>query len=151
LSPTEISELFFARVSAYYARREGIRQFVGSHLLPNYADFTDVISRRAPNLEPPSATELQLVIQSRLEELGNLCAAYELGCIFAVPPAINPASLEHETLLKISDTSKIPILIVEHDWTAADFQPDLFHMNEIGSREFTVIFAQGLRSLLRGQ
>ena len=90
LSPTEISQLFFARVSAYYARREGIRQFVGSQLLPNYAGFSDVISRRAPGVEEPDAAELRVVMESRLAELGALCAEHGLRCIFAVPPGLRP-------------------------------------------------------------
>jgi len=137
---TEISGLFFARYSIFYAGRNNFRNFALNKVDPAYANvlhgFTD-----APGRSPTDA-EVLAGAAPRLSRLRLLCAQYNVRFDFLLPPSLGQGG---QGLIEAGRKSGASVLapVPPNSWKLDLFQ-DGFHLNHAGAALFTKLLAASL-------
>ncbi len=145
MDTTQTSDLVFAHWSAFYAGREGIRNYILNVTDPAYATELHRLARVPPKL--PSQEEMLQQSRARLQNLNELCHSYGVQFTLVVPPALASGG---EILLKAGDLqgidvdAPIPLLSLGPEYFLADH----FHVNEKGAALFTEALARDLRARL---
>jgi hypothetical protein len=130
---TEISSLFFARYSLFYAGRNNMRNFILNRLDPAYTEvLRNVVVRPA---RPRTDAEVLASAVPRLEALRDLCARHDAKFLFLLPPGFEPGA---NGLSEAGRQAGVPILIPvpQNAWQRNMFR-DGFHLNHAGSVQFT--------------
>jgi len=143
MDTTQTSNLLFAHWSAFYAGREGIRNYILNVTDPAYATELHRLAR-VPSVLP---SEEQLLEQSRtrLQTLDQLCRRYGVQFVLVVPPALGTGStilLKAGELQGVDVDAPVPLVSLGPEYFLADH----FHLNEKGEALFTEALARDLRT-----
>lgn len=148
MDTTETSNLVFSHWSAFFAGREGIRNYILNVTDPAYATELHRLARVLPIL--PSEEQMLRQSRARLQYLNELCRRHGVQFVLVVPPALDKGG---EILLKAGDLQGVdvdaPISLLS--LTPEYFLADHFHLNERGEALFTEALAHDLRARFGSQ
>ncbi len=144
ISPTELSNIFFARYSAFFSRRNPVRLRVKSRLFPGFETLSlrYMVRRLSPDYRP---------VPGRFREIKTLCAQNGVHLLFVVPPTHQ----ENDTLgtpvvLAAAESAGVPATAPVLDAQLSDDKySDGYHLNSEGQKIFTTALAEFLRKQAR--
>lgn len=144
ISPTALSNIVFARYSAFFSRRTPVRLRVKSRLFPGFQDMALRYMHKSltPDYRP---------VPGRFREIKALCAQNGVRLLFVVPPTHQ----EYDTLgtpvvLAAAESAGIPASIpVPNAQLSDDKYLDGYHLNSEGQKIFTAALAEFLRKHAR--
>ena len=144
VSPTELSNIFFARYSAFFSRRNPLRLRVKSRLFPGFATVSlrYMVKRPIPDYRP---------VPGRFRDFKTLCAKNGVRLLFVIPPTHQ----EYDTLgtpvvLADAESAGVPASVpVPNAQLSADKFADGYHLNGEGQKVFTAALAAFLTKQAR--
>ncbi|MFZ0593470.1 MAG: hypothetical protein WAM39_23635 [Bryobacteraceae bacterium] len=144
LSRTQISSLYLARYSLFWAGRNNLRNFVLGRAMPAYAGFLHGLAIGGPKPVPDNvATELS---RQRLAAARETARAYGAKFVFAIPPGFF-ASAEQAVIAGANEAGVTVLDPVPNGaWPATLFR-DGFHLNRQGAALFTPKLGAALATL----
>jgi hypothetical protein len=143
MDATTATGFFLSSFSKFYSTREVARSFILRQALPGVSDLlqTKLASVHAP--EVPAAT-LRALAAERLQTLNRLCNTNGSQFIFVIPPTYQKGGETIEEVgREFGTTVLIPVANGELDQSF--YKSDGFHLNEKGSRFFTMQLATELK------
>jgi hypothetical protein len=145
---TQISGLFFARYSLFYAGSGSFRNYVLNQVDRPYADILRKINEGT--LPPVTEADFLAKACAHLERLQSVCSRYGARCDILLPPGFAPPGVQASAVRtraveagKRTGTSVfVPVAL--NAWGSEMFR-DGYHLNPMGAREFTDLVADSLR------
>jgi len=145
MDTTQTSNLVFSHFSAFYAAREGIRNYVLNIADPPFAKELNRLARQPPVL--PSEEEMLQESRARLRDIDKLCRDNGVQFVFVVPPALTD---RNDLLLKAGTLEGIDVdAPIASRSLGPEFFLDRFHLNEKGAAVFTEALVRDLRARSR--
>ncbi|MCW5799586.1 MAG: hypothetical protein KIT40_13865 [Nitrospira sp.] len=135
LSWSEISDLFLANQSTFFALRKELRQVLLGRLLPEFPNLTARIVR-APKPQPDSRA-LRTLGKERLLAIRELLAGTKSKFVLLIMPPVEPDSLK--IIEAVGGEIGLTVLapLAGNGIVDADYQSDGYHLNEQGRDKFT--------------
>jgi len=144
---TTASGFVLSHFSEAYSTREATRGFLMSRVLPQVGELLHnrLGTNRAPDLDPVA---LRRIASERLAALDQLCRDNGTRFLLVVPPGYQKGE---EIIQQVGRQKDIPVLVPvpSHEFDAADFEEDGFHLNDKGAMIFTTRLARELQETLR--
>jgi hypothetical protein len=145
MNTTQISGLFFAHWSAFYASRATIRNFILNQADPPYAAALHTLADSAAS-PLPGDSELLTRAEARLKNIQQLCRENGVQFVLLMPPSLGP---RNELLASAARLQNIPFDYPLLPGTLGpQFFRDRFHLNEQGAIIFTDAIEHCLRKRL---
>jgi len=142
MDTTQTSNLLFSHFSAFYAERDGIRNYLLNVADPPYANELHRLARHPPVLPPEE--EILRESRARLREIDKLCRENGAQLVFVIPPSL---SGRNELLMKAGTLEGVAVdAPVAFGSFGPEFYRDRFHLNEKGAAVFTEALARDLRA-----
>jgi len=141
MSNTEASGIFFDHLSAFYASRALVRNYILNVTQPGYAEQLHALAQQPPVFPPQQ--EIMVGTRLRLRTLRDLCRENGSAFLLLVPPALvnRDGALLSAGALEGVDVDA-PIGIQE---LGQEFFLDGFHLNARGAERFTDALARDLK------
>ncbi len=145
LNNTEVSNLYFANVSAFYGNRIQFRKWLLAKVVPDIELLASAI-RPAANVLPGN-TIVAMEAFSRLRAMNKLCQENGARLILVVPPTPDRDSESIvETVEESGRKAGVLILVpVRPGVMSLEKFSDGFHLNESGAVQFTTLLSAELR------
>jgi len=140
IGPTALSNIFFARYSAFFARRTSLRLRLKSRMFPGFETVAHryMVRRLTPDYSP---------VAGRICEIKTLCALNGARLLFVIPPTHQESdTLGTPVVLAAAKSAGVPASIpVPNDQLSDDMYADGYHLNSAGQKIFTAALAKFLR------
>jgi hypothetical protein len=136
---TATGNFLLAHLSVFWDTRSVIRTQILQHIVPHSKELF-LLLKRQPGIPP--APEFQVIANSRLERLRELCEAHGAKLIILVPPT--PSSEDAVRQMTIASQKVGVDTLVPIDPTALSakyYQSDELHLNSEGAAVFTSALA----------
>lgn len=140
-SLTQVTGLYFANLSLFYAGRNNVRNFVLGRVAPAYRDFRRSLefdTRR----ERRGTVDREALVEG-LADLGARCAARGVRLLVVVAPGFSSAYADYLAAAAAAARVELVAPLAAGALPRADFS-DGFHLNETGARAFTAALAREL-------
>jgi hypothetical protein len=146
MDTTQTSSLIFAHWSAFYAGREGIRNYILNITAPGYAAELHRLAMHPPFLPAEGKTLIQA--RERLHSLNELCWQNGVQFVLLVPPALGN---RNDLLIQAANLEGVDVDAPIASGTLGPefFRADRFHLNEKGAEIFTDAIVRDLRAQFR--
>jgi hypothetical protein len=142
MDTTESSNLVFSHFSAFYASREGIRNYLLNVSDPPYARELNRLARQPPIF--PSKEEMLQESRIRLKQIDELCRQNGAQFVLVLPPALGDRS---DLLLTAGSLEGVDVVApIASGALGVEFFLDHFHVNEKGAALFTEALERDLRA-----
>jgi len=141
---TALSNVFFARYSAFFGRRTALRLVVKSKLFPGF----QIMAHRSMfrNLTPDYRP-----VPGRLREIKMLCRQNGVKLLFVIPPTHQESdTLGTAVVLAAAEATGVPASVpVPNAQLSGDKYLDGYHLNSEGQKIFTAALAEFLKKQVR--
>jgi len=147
LNLTGVADLFFTNVSTFYSLRMEIRKNLLHRLMPSFPSLTRLITRGARPL--PDSETLQSVGKQRLLEARDVAAAKGSQFVLLLTPPVSPEHAQVLTTLGRESDLLIFAPLDDNELSAADYQPDGYHLDVVGRKKFTLALVPDIARTLQ--
>lgn len=148
LNPTATADLLLANVSEFWALRKEIRKNVLGRLMPELPRLAKLIAHGGGS-PPPQGEALVSTARSRLQALRATADAAGAKLIVVLMPPMDSAQVP--ALQVLGTNIGVPILmpLTDQDLQPDDYEPDQYHLSEVGRLRFTRALTNDLMKILQ--
>jgi len=145
---TELSNLYFDHLSAYYGAGTQFRKWLlATELMPDLQALSVPFGHAIQPLPP--ASEIVAVITPRLRAISEVCRENGARFVLVVPPAPDPSEAQFASLEQAGLQAGAEVLApADNEAFPADLFADGLHLNSIGEGKFTRLLASSLKQRL---